>query len=89
MDTIKFANGETHNCTFLSTIPVEDGNMAIIAINDASLADAASLFSDSEKTARIEWGKFDLVNYTELLSVTVQPYGIQVLLKGGHNEPRN
>lgn len=83
MDTIKFANGEVHSCTFCSTIP--DGT-AFIALDDVSFAEAAAIFSDPDKTSEMEWGNYRLVGYTQLVMLGVQPYGIQAALKGGHDE---
>lgn len=86
MDIIKFANGETHECSYLSTIPDGNANIAFIALADVSFAEAAAIFADSEKTSRIEFGNTILIDYTELSMISVQPYGIQAVLKGGHNE---
>lgn len=59
---------------------------AIIAIDDADFAQAAAIFSDAEKTAIMEWGLYRLVGYTRLVSLSIHPYGIQAVLKGGHDE---
>ena len=88
MDTIKFANGETHDCSFLSTIPDGATFTAFIALSDVDFATAASIFADENKTSRMEWGNFALVGYTNLVMLGVQPYGIQAVLKGGHDERR-
>lgn len=79
METVKFANGETHNCTFFASIPGE----AFVAIDDVDFAAAAAVFSDPEKTKRIEYGKRVFVNFTQLVAVAVQPYGTQAVLRGG------
>lgn len=89
METIKFANGEVHNCTFMSTIPIGGSMRAIIAIDDVDFAQAAAIFSDTNKTATMEWGSYRLVGYTNLITVGVQPYGIQAILRGGHDERIN
>ena len=89
MDTIKFANGETHSCSYIATIPEAGTHMAIIAVNDMTFAEAAALFSDPNKTAEIEWGLYKLVGYTNLTMLGVEDYGIQAVLKGGHNEQRS
>ena len=86
MDTIKFANGETHECTFISTIPDGATNRAFIALDGVSFAEAAAIFSDESKTSRMEWGDYVLVGYTTLQSLGVMPYGIQAILLGGHDE---
>ncbi|MBQ1242391.1 MAG: hypothetical protein IIX99_04230 [Oscillospiraceae bacterium] len=82
MDEIKFANGETHECSHLTT---HDGK-AHIALADVTFAAAAALFSDAEKTSVMEWGDYRLVGYTNCIMLTVQPYGIQATLTGGHDE---
>lgn len=86
MDTIKFANGEIHSCSFLSTIPEGGAMKAYIAIDDVGFAEAAALFTDSEKTSTMEYGEYRLVGYTNLNGLYVQPYGIQAVLTGGHDE---
>lgn len=88
MDTIIFANNEVHSCTFMSTIPEGNSNAAFIAIDDIGFVEAASLFSDDDKTSIMQWRDLKLVGYTNLSSISVQPYGIQAVLRGGHNEPR-
>jgi len=85
MDTIKFANGAVYDCSFLSTIP--DGT-AFIALADVSFAEAAAIFSDESMTSEMEYGQSVLVGYTQLQGVYVQPYGVQAILKGGHDERR-
>lgn len=86
MDTIKFANGEVHECSFLATIPEGSTMRASIALTDVDFTQAAAIFSDTEKTAEMEWGVYRLVGYTTLVAVSVQPYGIQAVLRGGHDE---
>lgn len=83
MDTIKFANGAIYDCSFLSTVP---GGTAIIALANVTFSEAASIFSNPDMTAQMEWGAFRLVGYTELTALYVQPYGIQAVLAGGHDE---
>lgn len=82
MDRIKFANGEVHSCSFLSTAD----STAFIALEDVDFATAAAIFADAEKTREIEWGDYLLIGYTNLVMLGVQPYGIQAVLKGGHDE---
>ena len=89
MDTIKFANGEVHECTFLSTIPDGSTNTAFIALSDVDFATAASIFSDATKTESMEYGQYRLIGYTNLVMLGVQPYGIQAIIKGGHDEARD
>lgn len=84
MDTIKFANGEVHSCSFLSTMPNEQ--TAIIALDDVDFAQAAAVFADANKTSRMEYGGYRLVGYTQLQMLGVQPYGIQAVLMGGYDE---
>lgn len=84
METIKFANGETHNCTFFASIP----NEAYVAIDDVDFATAAALFSDPSKTQRMEYGSRVLIGFTTLVAVAVQPYGTQGVLRGGHEQPK-
>ena len=86
MDTIKFSNGEIHSCSFLSTIPQETSSAAYIALDDVGFTEAAALFADSEKTSTMEYGEYRLVGYTKLNGLYVQPYGIQAVLTGGHDE---
>ena len=89
MDTITFANGESYHCSFISTIP--DGNTmtAFIALSEVTFSEAATIFSDQEMTSVMEYGSTRLVGYTTLQGLYVQPYGIQAVLKGGHDERRN
>ena len=85
MDTIKFANGAVYECSFLSTIP--DGNgTAYIALSGVDFVQAAQIFADTEMTREMQYGSYRLVGYTELVLIVVQPYGIQAMLKGGHDE---
>lgn len=86
MDTIKFANGEVHNCSFLSTVPQGATNTAYIALDDVDFATAAAIFSDPEKTETMKYSEYRLVGYTNLNGLYVQPYGIQAVLTGGHDE---
>lgn len=86
MDIIKFANGSIYNCSFLSTLG--DGT-AIIALSSVTFPEAATIFSDENMTREMEYGQFTLVGYTTLEGLYVQPYGIQAVLKGGHDERRN
>ena len=88
MDTIKFANGAVYDCSFLSTIP--DGNTftAFIALANVTFAEAAAIFANADLTREMEWGDYTLVGYTELQGVYVQPYGVQAVLRGGHDERR-
>lgn len=85
MDTIKFANGAVYDCSFLSTIPDGNTHKAFIALSGVSLAEAAAIFSDPEITREMEWGSYRLMDYTELRSLSVQPYGIQAVLAGGYD----
>jgi len=83
MDNIKFANGAVYDCSFLSTIP--DGT-AFIALSGVDFAQAAQIFSNQNMTREMEYGDYRLVGYTQLQMLGVQPYGIQAVLKGGHDE---
>lgn len=86
MDTIKFVNGSVYNCSFLSTL----GNgTAFIALQGVTFPEAATIFSDENMTREMEYGDYTLVGYTTLEGLYVQPYGIQAVLKGGHDERRN
>lgn len=89
MNTIKFANGAVYDCSFLSTIPNGSENEAIIALTDVDFPTAATVFSDKNMTSVMEWGSYRLVGYTNLIAVGVQPYGIQAVLRGGHDERIN
>ena len=86
MDTIKFANGAVYDCTFLATVPDGSSFTAFIALADVDFAEAARIFSDPEMTGEMEYGEFRLVGYTELAGLYQQPYGVQAVLKGGHDE---
>lgn len=83
MDSIKFANGAVRDCAFLSTLG--DGT-AFIALADVDFAEAAQIFADPSMTQEMEWGGYRLVGYTTLEGLFAQPYGIQAVLKGGHDE---
>ena len=86
MDTIKFANGDVYDCSFVSTVPSGGSNRAIIALPNVTFVEAAAVFSDTNMTQRIEWGGYSLVGYTNLIGLSVMPYGNQAILSGGHNE---
>lgn len=89
MDTIKFANGEVHQCSFLSTIPNGDTMQAFIALSDVTYVEAAEIFDDEETTAVMEYGDYRLVGYKlnkQSGGVYYTPYGIQAVLTGGHDE---
>lgn len=79
MDTIKFADGTTYDCSFCAATP----DNAYIALANETFPTVAAVFSDSTKTERIEFGDMVLIGFTTLLSVNVQPYGIQAVLRGG------
>jgi hypothetical protein len=85
VDTIKFANGAVYDCSFLSTIPEGSKHTAFIALSGVSFAEAAAIFSNPEMTREMEWGSYRLIDYTELRSVSVQPYGAQAVLTGGYD----
>lgn len=86
MDTIKFANGAVYDCPLLSTGPFNGGKNAHIALANVTFAEAARIFSDENMTREMEYGAYRLVGYTNLVSLGVQPYGIQAILTGGHDE---
>lgn len=88
MDTIKFANGAVYDCSFLSTIPDGSTFTAFIALANVPFADAAAIFANPDLTREMQWGSYTLVGYTELQGVYVQPYGVQAVLRGGHDERR-
>lgn len=79
MDKIKFADASEYDCPFCATT----ADTAYVALAGVNFATAATIFSDAEKTARMVYGKHALVGFTDLLSVNVQPYGIQAVLRGG------
>lgn len=91
MSTIKFADGVVYECAYLSTGPLglEETNTAFIALSGVTFAEAAVIFSDTEKTSEMEWGNYRLIGYTNLVGMSMQPYGPQAILKGGHDERRN
>lgn len=84
MDTIKFANGATYSCPFLSTIPQQQ--MAFVALDGVSFAEASAIFSNEDMTSEMEYGSYRLVGYTNLLYVMKESYGIKACLTGGHDE---
>lgn len=83
MDTIKFANGAVYDCSFLATVP---SGRAFIALVGVTFTEAAQIFSNPEMTLEMEWGDYRLVGYTTLEGLYFQPYGIQAVLVGGHDE---
>lgn len=89
MGTIKFANGAVYDCSFLSTVPESGGMTAYIALANVTFAEASQIFSDPNMTAEMEWGGYRLIGYTELQGLYIQPYGIQAILRGGHDERIN
>ena len=89
MERIKFANGEVHDCSYVGTIQDGNSNIAMIALTDVGFLEAATIFSDPEKTARMETDLFVYLDYTELKGIGVLPHGIQATLKGGHDERRS
>ena len=88
MSTIKFASGAVYDCSYLSTGPLglEETNTAFIALSGVNFAEAAAIFSNQELTREMEWGSYRLVGYTNLIGMSMQPYGPQAILKGGHDE---
>lgn len=84
---ITFANGEKHECSFAVTNPVEQS--AFFALADVDFAGAARIFSDPEMTSTMETATRRFIGYTSLQMLYVQPYGIQAILKGGHDESIN
>ncbi len=86
MDSIRFADGSIKSCSFLSTVPDGSSKTAYIALNDVDFAAAAAIFADQEKTRAMAFGNMRLIGYTELIMLGVQPYGIQAVLRGGHDE---
>lgn len=86
MDTIIFADGSTRSCSFLSTVPDGSTKTAYIALDDIDFAAAAAIFANPEKTRAMTYGNSRLIGYTELIMLGVQPYGIQAVLRGGHDE---
>lgn len=79
MDKIKMANGASYDCTFCSAIP----GMAFVAIPGNDFARAAQIFGTASNTRRMEYGRYVMTGFTELVDLNVQPYGIQATLKGG------
>lgn len=84
MDTIKFANGEVHSCSLCATIPNQQ--MAFIALDDVTFAEASAIFSDENMTNEMVYGQYRLIGYTELLYVMKESFGFKACLKGGHDE---
>jgi hypothetical protein len=84
MDTIRFANGASYHTTFVVTNPAE--SRARVALADISFAEAAAIFSNPEMTQEMRFGNLLMVGYTNLTDLCVRPYGIQAVLKGGHDE---
>ena len=87
MDTIRFSNGEVHSCPYLSTI--SNQQMAFIALDDVSFAEASAIFSNENMTREMEWGEYRLIGYTNLLYVMKESYGFKACLTGGHDERIN
>lgn len=87
MTTVKFANGEVHSCPHLATIPNQQ--MAFVALDDVSFAEASAIFADESKTSVMEYGEYRLVGYTNLLYVMHENYGFKACLTGGHDERIN
>ena len=85
MDNITFADGTTAHCSFLATIP--DGT-AFIALDGIPFTAAADIFFDTNKTSEMQYGDLTLIGYTQLQGLYSQPYGLQAVLKGGHDERR-
>lgn len=84
MITVKFANGEVHSCPHLATIPNQQ--MAFVALDDVSFAEASAIFADENKTCIMEYGEYRLVGYTNLLYVMKESYGYKACLTGGYDE---
>lgn len=89
MNTIRFANGEVHDCSFISTHRDGEVNKVVIALVDVSFSEAADIFSDPRRTSEMICGNLLMVDYIEPVMLGVQPYGIQAVLKGGYNERIN
>ena len=86
METVKFANGETHECSYFGSMQDGDTRKAYVAISDVDFLQAANIFSNPLMTAEMEYENRRFVGYTTLTMLGVQPYGIQAVLKGGHDE---
>ncbi len=81
--TIIFANGEAHHCSLCTTITEQQ--MAFIAIDDVTFAEAASIFSNPEMTSGMTYGNHYLKGYTNLLYVMQESFGTKACLTGGHD----
>ena len=86
MDTIKFANGLVCDCPYLSTLP--HMKMAYVAVSGMTFAEAAAIFSNQDMTSEITYGEWILHDYTDLVYIKQEPYGIKACLTGGYDERR-
>lgn len=86
MATIKFANGEVHECAGVAPFPPD--NTIFVALKGVNAVQAAVIFSDVEKVSVMEFGNRRYVGYTELRSIGIREDYIEAALKGGHDEIR-
>ena len=78
MDTIKTANGKTHECISLSAI--DSPCRLYIRIVNSTLSEVATTFGDKEETKELLYGDILLIGYTKLLSIVIEDTAIRVVL---------
>lgn len=81
METIIFANGETH----AGDLNAYNGK-AYVALSDVGFIQAAQILGDPALIGDIICGRQHLVGYSECIMLTVQPYGFEGCLIGGREE---
>lgn len=76
---IVLANGERHACSAVLTA----GNSPSMYIDlpGMTLSDAARIFSNSDNTNTMSWAGRVYTGWTNMIMLTVQPYGVEVTLR--------
>lgn len=81
METIIFANGETH----AGDLNAYNGK-AYVALSDMDFIHAAQILGNPAMIGDITCGRQHLIDYNQCIMLTVQPYGFEGCLIGGREE---
>lgn len=78
METVITAKGKTFHTDMVSVIASPD--RAYIRIVDASLATAATVFSDKSETVSLKYGNHTLSRFTRLVAIVPEENAVKVIL---------
>lgn len=81
METIIFANGETH----AGDLNAYNGK-AYVALSDVDFIHAAQILGNPAMIGDITCGRQHLIDYNQCIMLTVQPYGFEGCLIGGRED---